>query len=121
MGSLTKRQDVGPGKFLAFQESSGYYRGVKKQDGVTDQGSGRLPHFVSEREAAGTIGISVKLLQHDRMRPDPRFPFYRVGVKRIVYDRNELLSLVLATRNCGQGVMKKDSEGACKSMRGVLI
>jgi hypothetical protein len=58
----------------------------------------QFPEFVSEKVAAKTIGISVKTLQHDRMLDQPRFPWYRASTKRVVYDKSELLQIVLSTR-----------------------
>jgi excisionase family DNA binding protein len=49
------------------------------------------PVYVSKREAARLIGISVSSI--DNARRDGRLKAYKIGAKAVRFDRNEVLAL----------------------------
>jgi hypothetical protein len=60
----------------------------------------KAPHYVTDRELAQQIGVSVGFLQKDRRGPQ-RIPFVRLG-DRILYDPPEVLQTLKASTIGGQ-------------------
>lgn len=68
---------------------------------VTERAQGqntRHRRFVSERIVSEATGRSMRTLQKDRLLRKGPFPFYRLGGRQIVYDLDECLAIVEATR-----------------------
>lgn len=75
-----------------------------------DTAEKRTPHFVTDRDLAPILGVSVGFLQRDR-REQQRIPFVRLG-DRCLYDVDAVLAAVRAqTVGGGRGRRAKPAPG----------
>lgn len=59
--------------------------------------------FLNVREVADLTGVAVSSLNKWRLAPDRGPPFLKLGARRVVYDRDDVLAWMSAQRRTSTG------------------